>query len=113
MAKLGNHERGHGWIEVAFPTYDTNVGKFGHDLAREMVQDARPQRHRSLARTKDLHMGDQRTGEHRVPARFCRELSNVEPGLLLELARNTAREIDAVDRDIVEIRRAAGEIDLP
>ena len=30
MAKVGDHERGHGRIEVAFPAHDADIGKLGH-----------------------------------------------------------------------------------
>src|SRR5882672_4943301 len=112
MAKIGGHERGHGRIEVALPAYDADIDKLGHVLAREMVQDASPQRRRGLTRTQELHKRDRRTAEHCAPARLCRELGNAEPGLLLELTRDAALEIDAIDRDVVEIRRAAGKVDL-
>src|SRR3977135_4124229 len=112
MAKIGGHERGYGRIEVALSAHNADIGKLRHVLARQMVHDASPQRRRSLTRAHELHKRDRSTTEHCVPACLRSELTDVEPGLLLELARDAALEIDAVDRDVVEIRRAAGKVDL-
>src|SRR5438552_13509084 len=101
MAKIGDHERRDRLIEVAFPAHNTDVGKLWYVLARKMVQDASPQHRRGLTRAQELHMGDLHAAEHRVPAWFCRELGDAEPGLLLELTRDAALEIDAVDGDVV------------
>src|SRR5262249_12093205 len=66
----------------------------------------------ALPRTQDLHVSDQAAAEHRAPAELGRELANVEPGLLGHFAPDAAGHIDLAVDDVVQVRRAAGEIDL-
>src|SRR6267142_211087 len=111
MAKIGGHERGHGRIEVALPAYDADIDKLGHVLARGMVQDASPQRRRGLTRTPELHKRDRRTAEHSATARLCPGRLDPEPGPPRARTRAAALDVGASDRDVVEIRRAAGKVD--
>src|SRR6266702_198146 len=103
------HRRG----EIAAPMHQMNACEFWLLLPGEIALDPRTQR---LARHLDMQQLDHRdgrTGMDAVPMRFRAVIRRRKAGLLLDLARDAALDIEHLAPDVVEIGRAGRKIDAP
>src|SRR3954452_14348900 len=106
-----NHKTRHRNRDIALLAHQMDRGKLGLGLLRKVGFDPRAQRFPGKIDIQDPDDRNSRPGDHAVPMPAGPIVRRSQTGFLLDLASDTAGDVDRAAADVVEVGRSRWEID--